>query len=106
MTIFRTLSEPLGIPGVARQLAVSTTSASVTLTADCRRISMVAKGSDMRFVIATTAPTANAGTSHWIGDGVRLDFMVPPAARLAAIIATGSAATTGTLEITELTEPG
>lgn len=106
MTIFRTLSEPLGIPGVARQLAVSPTSASVTLTATCRRISMVAKGSDMRFVIATTAPTANAGTSHWIGDGTRLDFMVLAGSRIAAIIATGSSATSGALEITELNEPG
>ena len=103
----RAKAEPLGLAdGTPRQLAVTTTSASVALTSTVRRISITARGSDMRYVIqAGSAPTAVAGTSNWIWERERLDLAVPASAYIAAIIATGSAATTGTLEITELTEP-
>ena len=103
----RAKAEPLGLAGgTPRQLAITTTSASVALTSTVRRISITARGSDMRYVIqAGSAPTAVAGTSHWIWERERLDFAVSASSYIAAIIATGSAATTGTLEITELTEP-
>lgn len=94
-------SEPLGTPGTARQLAITTTSASVTLTAACRRISIKARGCDMRFVVGLGAQTANAATSHFIEAGERLDIAVPAGATIAAIRETAATAN-GSLAITEL----
>ena len=94
-------SEPLGIPGTARQLAVTTTSASVDLTAGVRRISIKARGCDMRYVIGVGAQTANAATSHFIEAGERLDLAVPAGATIAAIRET-AASSNGSLAITEL----
>jgi hypothetical protein len=94
-------TDPLGVPTVARQLAVSGASASVALTAACRRVSVVAVGGAMRYAVGVGATTANAGTSHYIAAGERLDLAVPEGATIAAIRATGDAAGTA-LEITEL----
>jgi len=57
-------TDPLGQPGEARQLAITTTSASVALTEGVRRISIKARGCDMRYVVGVGAQTANAATSH------------------------------------------
>jgi hypothetical protein len=97
----RMTTEVLGIPGVARQLAVTTASASVALTATCRRISIKARDCDMRYAIGTGAQTANASTSHFIEAGERLDFAVPAGATIAAIRET-AATVNGSLAITEL----
>jgi hypothetical protein len=94
-------AETLGAPTVPRQLAVTTTSASVALTASCRRISIRARGCDMRYVIGTGAQTANAGTSHFIAQDERLDLAVPAGATIAAIRETAATAN-GSLAITEL----
>ena len=92
-------AEPLGTPGVARQLAAGASSANTALTSTCRRLSMRAVGADIRFAIGSSAQTANASTSHFIADGERLDFAVAASSQI-AVIRDGS--TSGTLEVTEL----
>lgn len=94
-------TEPLGLPTIARQLAVTTTSSSVELTATCRRISIKARGTDIRYVVGTGAQTANASTSHFLESGERLDIAVPAGATIAAIRESAST-TNGSLAITEL----
>lgn len=90
--------EPLGQPGVARQLTVGSASANTALTSNITRISMRAVGADVRFSIGGVAQTATA-TSHFIANGERLDFAVPQGANIAVI---RNATTDGTLEVTEL----
>ncbi len=94
----RALSEPLGTPAVARKLSAGASSANTALTATCQRISIYANGAAIRYMIGTTAQTADAN-SHFIGSGERLDLAVPLAANI-AVIRDGS--TSGTLELTEL----
>lgn len=94
-------TEPLGVPTVARQLAVTAASNSVQLTAGCRRVSIKARGTDMRYVVGVGAQTADASTSHFIESGERLDIAVPAGATIAAIRESASS-TNGSLAITEL----
>lgn len=94
--------EPLGTPSVARQITVTTVSANVELTATVRRISIHARGCDMRYAVGVGAQTANAATSHFIAQNERLDFAVPADAHIAAIRET-SAVANGTLCVSELT---
>jgi hypothetical protein len=96
----RQIVDPLGIPRVARQLAVSGTSAHVALSSNCTRLSIMAIGGACRYTWAATIPTASATTDHYIAEGERLDIAVEPGSTIAAIRATGSSATA--LEITEL----
>lgn len=91
--------EPLGAPGAARQLAAGSTTANTALTAGVFRISMRAVGADIRFAVGAGTQTANATTSHFIANGERLDFAVPPGANIAVI---RDSTTNGTLEVTEL----
>ena len=91
--------EILGKPGVARQLAAGATSANTALTAGVFRISMRAEGADIRFAIGQGTQTASATTSHFIGDGERLDFAIVDGANIAVI---RDASTDGVLELTEL----
>lgn len=91
--------EPLGIPGVARQLAAGAASANTALTSGIARISIHARGADIRYSVGSAAQTASA-TSHFIGAGERLDLDVPASAQI-AVIRAGS--TNGTLELSELT---
>jgi hypothetical protein len=91
-------TEPLGIPGVARQLTAGSSSANTALTATCRRISMRAVGADIRYAIGSSSQTAS-GTSHLIANGERLDVGVPATPNI-GVIRAGS--TNGTLEVTEL----
>lgn len=93
--------EPLGIPTVARQLAATTTSANTALTANVSRISIRARGCDIRYVVGVGAQTANASTSHFIANGERLDIAVPIGANIAVIRESG-ATVNGTLALTEL----
>lgn len=97
----RMTTEILGVPTVPRQLPVTATSASMALTATCRRVSVEARGCDIRYVVGTGAQTANAATSHFISAGGVKDFAVPAGATIAAIRET-AATVNGTLEITEL----
>ncbi len=60
---------------------------------------MRATGAAIRYSIGTTAQTANASTSHFIAQDERLDLRVPLGANIAVIRA---AATSGTLEVSEL----
>lgn len=94
-------TEPLGRPTVARQLAASTTSNSVVLTASCTRISIRARGADLRYVVGVGAQTANASTSHFIGQDERLDIALLAGSTIAVIRDTAAAAD-GSLAITEL----
>lgn len=93
--------EPLGIPGVARHLSATASSQNTALTTTTSRISMRARGADIRFQVGVGAQTANASTSHFIGNGERLDFAVPLNANIAVIRDT-AAASDGTLSISEL----
>lgn len=90
--------EPLGTPGVARQLSAGATSANTALTVGVSRISMYARGADIRYVVGSSSQTASA-TSHFIASGERLDIDVPATPNIAIIRAAG---TDGTLEVTEL----
>ena len=93
--------DTLGMATLSRQLAVTATSDSVALTATCRRVSIKARGCDMRYVIGVGAQTANAATSHFIEAGERLDLAVPAGATIAAI-RESAATSNGSLAITEL----
>jgi hypothetical protein len=90
--------EPLGLPGVARQLAAGAASANTVLTSTVGRISIYARGADIRYTVGSSAQTASA-TSHFIASGERLDIDVPATPNI-AVIRAGS--TDGTLEVTEL----
>lgn len=97
--------DTLGQPSVARQLAVSGTTANQALTSTCRRITIRARGCPMRYEVGVGTQTANATTSHFIDQDERLDLSVPAGAHIAAIaIPTWGGSTTGTgsLAITEL----
>lgn len=91
--------EPLGQPGVARQLTAGSASANTALTTTCRRISVFCRTADIRYSIGSTSQTASATTSHYIAAGERLDVAVPSTPNI-AVIRAGS--TDGTLEVTEL----
>ena len=91
--------EPLGVPGVARQLTAGAASANTALTVGVARISMYARSADIRYAIGSSSQTASA-TSHFIAAGERLDIDVPSTPNIAVIRA---GTTDGTLEITELT---
>ena len=90
--------EPLGQAGLARQLSAGSTTSNTALTAGVFRISMRAVGADIRFSIGTGTQTATT-SSHFIANGERLDFAVPPGANI-AVLRNGT--TNGTLEVTEL----
>jgi hypothetical protein len=99
ISIEEAITEILGTPSVARQLAAGAATANTALTSTVRRISMRAVGANIRFAIGSGAQTANADTSHFIADGERLDFAVPAASQIAVI---RDASTDGVLEVTEL----
>ena len=90
--------EPLGVPGLARQLTATNTSANTALSANVYRISMRAVGADIRYQVGSSAQTATT-TSNFIANGERLDIAVPGAANI-AVLRNGT--TNGTLEVTEL----
>lgn len=90
--------EPLGQPGVARQLSAGSTSANTALTSNISRISIRAVGADIRYKVGVGTQTATA-TSHFIANGERLDIAVPFDANI-AVLRNGT--TNGTLEVTEL----
>lgn len=91
-------TDPLGMPTVARQLTAGATSASVQVSATCRRVSIRAVTADIRYAVGQTAPTATT-TSHFIAQDERLDINLPTGGFIAALQA---GATGGTLEISEL----
>ena len=93
--------EPLGVPGVARQLAATATSANTTLTANVSRISIRARSCDFRYVVGVGTQTAIASTSHFIANGERLDIGVPFGASI-GVIRESAATVNGTLAVTEL----
>jgi hypothetical protein len=90
--------EPLGQAGVARKLTADASSANTALTSTCKRITMRAVTADIRYSIGTTSQTATTN-SHFIASGERLDLAVPLGANIGVI---RDAATSGTLELTEL----
>lgn len=94
-------TEPLGVPGVARQVTVTTTSANTQLTAGVKRISIKARTCDMRYAVGSTTQTASATTSHFLEAGERLDIAVPAGGHI-AVIRDSAATANGTLCITEL----
>ena len=91
--------EPLGRPGVSRQLAAGVASASTALTTNVGRISIRCRNADVRFVIGVGTQTANASTSHFIAAGERLDLAVPFKAAIGYIRAGSN---DGILEVSEL----
>lgn len=93
--------EPLGVPGVARQISVTTSSTNTQLTAGVKRISIKARTCDMRFAVGSTSQTASATASHFIEAGERLDIAVPAGGHI-AVIRDSAATANGTLCVTEL----
>lgn len=91
--------EPLGQPGVARQLTAGASSASTALTSNVGRISVRCRNADARYVIGKGIQTANASTSHFIAAGERLDLAVPLGSSIGYIRAGSN---DGILEVTEL----
>jgi hypothetical protein len=94
--------EPLGIPSVARQLTATATSASTTLTANVSRISIRARGCDIRYIVGIGTQTASSTTSHFIANGERLDIGVPFGASI-GVIRESAATVDGNLAVSELT---
>ena len=94
-------TDNLGRPTVSRQLTAAATSTPVDLTSGVTRISILARLADIRFRVATVAGGALVAvvTDHLIMQNERLDINVQSVGRIAAI---RDAATSGTLEITEL----
>lgn len=91
----------LAQPGTARRIPVAIaggTAASIALTTTVRRVSMVAVGTSMRYLVGTGTVTA-LPTSHLIMAGERMDIGVPASGVISAISDTSA---TGTLEVTEL----
>lgn len=93
--------EPLGIPGVARQQATTASNANVVLTVSVARISLFARIAPLRYVVGSSAQTANAATSHYLGAGERIDIDVPTTPNI-AVIRASDATVDGAAEITEL----
>lgn len=93
--------EPLGAAGEPRQLPVGTASANTALTATCRRVTIRARKSDIRYLIGTGVQTANATTSHFLGMDERLDLAVPASAQI-AVIRDIESTVNGVLELSEL----
>lgn len=93
--------EPLGIPGVARQQPTTVANANVVLTVGVRRISLFARIAPLRYVVGSTAQTANSATSHYLAAGERIDIDVPTTPNIAVIRASDATAD-GAAEITEL----
>lgn len=91
-------SDPLGRPATARQVAAGAASASVQLTEGITRVTLYARGADIRYALGAAAPAAG-GASHYLAIGERVDIAVPSAWYIAAIRA---GTVDGTLEITEL----
>ena len=88
----------LAAVGVARQLTAGAASANTVLTTTTRRISIVARNADVRFLIGSATQTATA-TSHFISLGERLDIAVPATPNIALIRA---GTTDGIIELSEL----
>lgn len=97
----RLQTDVLGQPGVARQVAVTATSASQALTTTVRRVSLTARTCAMRYTVGTDTQTANASTSHYIAADERIDIAVP-ANSVIGVIRDSAATVNGALEITEL----
>lgn len=89
-------------PLVARKIQVTAVSAEVQLTAGVKRISMYARGCDMRFRITAATGTAIATTDHFIAAGERLEFEMPNATPWVQAIAADLQSATGQLEISEM----
>lgn len=86
--------------GVARQLTAGAASSNTALTTTTRRISLVARGGDVRIAIGTGGQTASATTSHFLQSGERVDLGVPANAQI-AVIRVGSV--DAPVELSELT---
>lgn len=85
-------------PLVSRQLAAGAASAATQLTTTCRRISIYARGGDVRYLLSSATGTALT-TSHFIAQGERLDIAVPATPWL--MVLRGGVADC-TLEVSEL----
>ena len=91
-------TNPLKRPATARQLAAIATSSTVQTTAGVLAISMIARGADIRYRVTAVTSTAVAA-DHLIIQNERLDIAVFSGGFISAI---RDAATSGTLEISEL----
>lgn len=91
-------TEPLGLPTLAWQVAVTATAATQTLTNSIKRISIKARGCDMRYSLTGTASST---TSHYIEAGERLDLRVNPGTTI-SVVRDSAATINGSLAITEL----
>lgn len=95
---FANAVEPLGVPGVARKITAGSTTSNMALTSTCRRVTMRARGANIRFTIGSGAQTATTN-SHVIVQNERLDFALPADPNI-AVLRVGSV--NGVLELLEL----
>lgn len=93
--------EPLGTPGIARQVATTATTSNTVLTGSVGRISIHARLAPLRYVVGSAAQTASATTSHYLAAGERIDIDVPATPNI-AVIRASDATIDGAAEITEL----
>lgn len=98
----RAETNPTGRPLASTPIPVSATSQSIDISAQAKRVSIMAVGGAVRFELKTAVTVvASATTSHYLADGERLDFTRPEGgAKLAVVLASGSSATS--VEVTEL----
>ncbi len=85
-------------PLVARQLSATSSSTNTLLTASTRKVSILARGGNIRYMLGNTSQTATA-TSHYIIQGERLVITTPRTPNIAVIRADS---TDCVLELTEL----
>lgn len=98
----------LRAPLLARQVLVTSVANPQQLTASTARVSLCARGCDVRygfaaatFNVANTAANTGAGTNaHFLAQGARIE--VPAGAWISVIADSLSASQTGQLEVTEL----
>lgn len=89
------------ILGASHSLAVSGSSATVTLSATCRKVRLTPRGGPVRIEVGMDPLTVEAATGHYLAAGVPVILTVPAESSIAAIQPTGETTATA-LEVSEL----
>ena len=94
-----TFTEILGLPTVNSEFTSLSDVQVITLTPECRRVSMVATGSDLRYEVynVNDGPVLDVYTAHLILENERLDIRVNPNSAIRFF-----SPTDGVLHVTEL----
>jgi len=94
-----TFTEILGLPTVNSEFTSLSDVQVITLTPECRRVSMVATGSDLRYEVynVNDGPVLDVYTAHLILENERIDIRVNPNSAIRFF-----SPTEGVLHVTEL----